>query len=215
MTLIKIYWDKDKNMSKIAVFLAPGFEEIEALSPVDYLRRAGQEVVTVSVPSEDSTEITSIVEGSHGIPVITDMVLKDFADGVDDENSNLPDAIYFPGGMPGATNLAKNDYLADFIQLMLEEGKIVAAMCASPAVVLAKTGILANRKWTCYPKMNEDLDKYCGSKENAEKLTVDSVHIPDVPFVFDKNVLTGRGPGTAEQFSMKFVEILADRKSVV
>lgn len=192
-------------MSKVVVFLAPGFEEIEALSPVDYLRRAGVEVVTVSVPSVDSTEITSVVTGAHGISVISDQVLKDFSE---ETEESLPDAIYFPGGMPGASNLASCDYLLDLIQLMEESGKIVAAMCASPAVVLSKSGILKNRKWTCYPKMNENLATYCGSQEKANEFTSGSQHIENVPFVFDKNVLTGRGPGTAEQFSMEFVRIL-------
>lgn len=193
-------------MAKVIVFLAQGFEEVEALTSVDYLRRAGQEVVTVSVPAIDSTEITSIVEGGHKIPVITDMVLKDFADETDE---TLPDAIYLPGGSNGALNLAANDYLTDFIQLMEQSGKIVAAMCASPAVVLAKSGILAGKKWTCYKNMNEEVPEYCGSKENAEKLMKDSVHVADVPFVFDKNVLTGGGAGMAEQFAMEFVRILA------
>ncbi|MCR5124395.1 MAG: DJ-1/PfpI family protein [Treponema sp.] len=194
-------------MSKIAIFLAPGFEEIEALTCVDYLRRANQNVVTVSVPGVDSSEITSVVTGSHGVSVITDQILKDFAD---DSEDSLPDAIYFPGGMPGASNLAACDYLIDLIQIMEESGKIVAAMCASPAVVLSKSGILAGRKWTCYPKMNENLSTYCGSAEKALELTKDSSVVENVPFVFDKNVLTGRGPGTAEQFAMEFVRILTD-----
>lgn len=197
-------------MSKVAVFLTEGFEEIEALTSVDYLRRAGVEVVTVSVPSVDSSEITSIVTGSHGIPVITDQVLKDFSE---DSEENLPDAIYFPGGMPGVTNLAACDYLIDLIQLMEKSGKLVAAMCASPAVVLSKSGILAGRKWTCYPNMNKDLDKYCGSLEKAKELTENSTHIENVPFVYDKNLLTGRGPGTAEQFAMEFVRILTDEST--
>ncbi len=193
-------------MSKIAVFLAPGFEEIEALTSVDYLRRAGQEVVTVSVPGVDSSEITSVVQGAHGISVVTDQVLKDFAD---ESEESLPDAVFFPGGLPGATNLAACEYLIDLIQFMEESGKIVAAMCASPAIVLSKSGVLAGRKWTCYPKMNENLSEYCGSAEKAAELTKGSSVVEDVPFVFDKNVLTGRGPGTAEQFAMEFVRILA------
>lgn len=193
-------------MSKVAVFLSKGFEEIEAFTSVDYLRRAGVEVVTVSVPSVDSTEISSVVDGSHGITVITDQVLKDFSNEIEE---TLPDAIYFPGGLPGATNLAACDYLIDLIQLMQESGKLVAAMCASPAVVLSKSGILKNRKWTCYPKMNENLAEYCGSAEKAKELTSGSTIIENVPFVYDNNLLTGRGPGTAEQFAMEFVRILA------
>lgn len=193
-------------MKKIAVFLAPGFEEIEALTPVDYLRRAGLEVATVAVNSKEFADADQIVVGSHGIPVFADMLLKDF---ISASKAELPDAIFFPGGMPGATNLAANEFLIELVQKMEKAGKIVSAVCASPAVVLSKTGILSGRKWTCYPKMNEALSEYCGSAEKASELTKDSVHVPDVPFVFDKNLLTGRGPGTAEQFSMKLVEILA------
>ncbi len=193
-------------MAKIAVFLAPGFEEIEALTAVDYLRRAGEDVVTVSVPGVDSSEITSVVPGAHGISVVTDQVLKDFAD---ESEESLPDAVYFPGGLPGATNLAACEYLIDLIQFMEESGKIVAAMCASPAILLSKSGVLAGRKWTCYPKMNENLSEYCGSAEKAAELTKGSSVVENVPFVFDRNVLTGRGPGTAEQFAMEFVRILA------
>lgn len=197
-------------MSKIAVFLAPGFEEIEALTSVDYLRRAGQDVVTVSVPGVDSSEITSVVPGAHGISVVTDQVLKDFAD---ESEESLPDAVFFPGGLPGATNLAACEYLIDLIQFMEESGKLVAAMCASPAIVLSKSGVLAGRKWTCYPKMNENLAEYCSSAEKAAELTKGSSVVEDVPFVFDKNVLTGRGPGTAEQFAMEFVRILAGEET--
>lgn len=191
---------------KILVFLAPGFEEIEALTVVDYLRRAEQNVITVSVPENGSTEISSVVDGSHGITVITDMVLKDLEEELE---GNLPDAIYFPGGMPGAANLAANEYLIKLVRDMQNAGKLVAAMCASPAVFLSKTGILAGRNWTCYPGMNANIAEYCGSESVAAELNKGNAHIAYVPFVYDRNLLTGRGPGTAEQFAMKFVEIAA------
>lgn len=191
---------------KIAVFLAPGFEEIEALTVVDYLRRANQEVITVSVPADGSSIVSNVVIGAHKIPVTTDMVLKNF---IDDMKGEEPDGIYFPGGMPGASNLAANQYLFQLATKMARKGKIVAAMCAAPAVVLAQTGILSDKKWTCYPDMEKQLDKWCGSKLKAEELTENSHHIPNVPFVLDTNILTGRGPGTAEQFAMKLVEMTA------
>ena len=121
----------------------------------------------------------------------------------------MPDAVYFPGGMPGASNLAANQFLFNLIIKMERKGKLVAAICAAPAVVLAPTGILSNRRWTCYPGMEKNLTEYCGSEIKAQELTENSHHISNVPFVLDNNVLTGRGPGTAEQFAMKFVEILA------
>ncbi len=194
----------------VAVFLAPGFEEIEAFTVVDYLRRAGQNVVTVSVPEDGCPEEDIVVKGSHGITVIADLRLKDF---IKISEKSAPDAIYFPGGMPGAKNLSDNQYLFNLTIKMARGGKIVAAMCASPAVVLAHTGILTNRRWTCYPGMEADLAKWCGSSLKAEELTENSTHIKNVPFVLDNNVLTGRGPGTAEQFAMKLVEMCAGEET--
>ena len=199
-------------MAQVAVFLAPGFEEIEALTVVDYLRRANVNVITVAVPAADSTEELESVTGSHKITVIADTKLSDFIEKMD---GNEPDAVYLPGGMPGAGNLAANQYLFQLITKMDRGGKLVAAMCASPAVVLARTGILSNRKWTCYPGMNNNLAEYCGSADWAKEVMENSEHIEDVPFVLDNNVLTGRGPGTAEQFAMKFVELLAGAETAV
>ena len=129
---------------KIAVFLAPGFEEIEALTVVDYLRRAEQNVTTVSVPEDGSSVTDIVVKGSHAIPVVADILLKDYIALLDGKE---PDAVYFPGGMPGAKNLSDNQFLFQLITKMARKGKLVAAVCASPAVVLAPTGILAEKKW--------------------------------------------------------------------
>ena len=197
-------------MPNVAVFLAPGFEEIEAFTVVDYLRRANVDVLTVSVPESGSPDFSEIVTGSHKIKVVADMHLKDF---IEKMEGGEPDAIYFPGGMPGASNLAANQYLFQLVTKMDRKGKLIAAMCASPAVVLAKTGILSSRKWTCYPGMEKNLAEYCVTEDWAKEATENSRHIPDVPFVFDNNVLTGRGPGTAEQFAMKFVELLTDSET--
>lgn len=199
-------------MAQVAVFLAPGFEEIEAFTVVDYLRRANIDVITVSVPLDGAEESTDKVTGSHKITVITDITLKNF---IEKMNGEEPNAIYLPGGMPGAKNLADNQYIFQLITKMDRGGKLVAAMCASPAVVLARTGICSNRKWTCYPGMNENLAEYCGSSEWAKEVTENSTHIANVPFVYDNNLLTGRGPGTAEQFAMKFVELLAGAETAV
>lgn len=192
----------------VFVYLAPGFEEIEAITVIDYLRRAKVNVTTVSVPERDSDEISSIVTGSHGIPVITDMVLHDCKN-----LENLPDAVYFPGGMPGAENLASNNFLFTLITKMEEENKIIAAMCAAPAVVLAKTGVLSNRKWTCYQGMEEEILNSTENSVQIAELMENSVHVKNVPFVFDNNVLTGRGPGTAEEFAMKFVELMTSEET--
>ena len=194
----------------ISVFLALGFDVIEALTVVDYLRRAEQNVVLVSVPEDGCPSEKIIVTGSHGISLKADLLLKDYIKELD---KDLPDAIYFPGGMPGAKNLSENQFLFNFTIKMARSGKIVAAICASPAVVLAQTGILANRRWTCYPGMENELDKWCGSALKARELTENSTHIKNVPFVLDNNVLTGRGPGTAEEFAMKLVELTAGEQT--
>lgn len=194
------------SFMNISVFLAQGFEEIEALTVVDYLRRAGQNVTLVSVPEDGCPSEKIVVTGSHGVSVTADMLLKDY---IKQLNGGTTDAIFFPGGMPGAKNLSENQFLFNFTIKMARSGKIVAAICAAPAVVLAQTGILANRRWTCYPGMENELDKWCGSALKARELTENSTHIKDVPFVLDNNVLTGRGPGTAEQFAMKLVELTA------
>lgn len=195
-------------MKNAAVFLAPGFEEVEALTVVDYLRRAEVSVVTVSVPKDGEIESERIVRGSHNIGVEADMLLKDF---IAQKKSSEMDAVYFPGGMPGAKNLADSQYLFDLILKMHTSGKIVAAICAAPAVVLAPTGILMELNWTCYPGFQNRLAEFCGGEKQAKELTENSRFKKNAPFVFDTNVLTGRGPGAAEQFAMKLVEILAGK----
>ena len=91
---------------------------------------------------------------------------------------------------------------------MERKGKIVAGVCATPAVVFAPTGILSGKNWTCYPGMENELSDYCGSETRAKELVENSRHIPGVPYVFDNNLLTGRGPGTTEQVVMKLIELL-------
>lgn len=173
------------------VFLANGFEEIEAVTIIDYLRRANVEVTTVAVSN------VNLVTGSHKIPVIADVALDAwFSENKIADGGNLPDAIYLPGGMPGATNLADSDKVLETIKKCFSAGKLVTSLCASPAVVLSKTGVLDGKSYTCYPGME------VGGKA-----------VTDVPFVHDGNLLTGRGPGTAEQFSMKLVELLAGKET--
>ncbi len=191
-------------MSSVVVFLADGFEEIEALSPVDYLRRANVEVYTVAVPSETMND-KYIVMGAHKIPVIADLSIEEFEQNF---KSELPDMVFCPGGMPGATNLAASAIVTDFIARCYENGKYVTAICASPAVVLAKTGVLKGKCWTCYPGMETGVAEYCGSMDVANAALGGSTHKRDVPFVTDGTVITGRGPGAAEQFAMELVRLL-------
>ena len=180
-------------MKTAAVFFADGFEDIEALSPVDYLRRAGVEVITVGVKGRPFND-TMIVTSSHNVPMIMDMsfdaYLKQFGD-------NIPDCVICPGGGKGAINLSENTTLLSHLEKAWDKERLVAAICAAPAVVLGKTKIPAGKKWTCYPDME--------GESNAEYRSGYSNKV----FVTDGNLVTSRGPGAAEEFAMELVRILA------
>ena len=196
-------------MKSALVFLADGFEEIEALTPVDYLRRSHQvEVVTVAVPSPTMND-PYIVMGSHKIPVIADMNFEEFKANFS-ADSDLPDLIFFPGGMTGSANLAANKEITAYIKKCSAAGKFVSAICAAPAVFLAKTGVLKGKKWTCYPEMEKDVEQYCANEASVSDVLENSVHCTENPFVTDGNVITSRGAGTAEQFAMELVRLLTD-----
>ncbi|WP_028973754.1 DJ-1 family glyoxalase III [Spirochaeta cellobiosiphila] len=164
-------------MKTVAVLLAPGFEEVEAITPIDFLRRAGIRVIIVGVEA-------SHIVGSRGVSLHADVLLDELPDGVD--------GLVLPGGMPGATNLSLNDKVLDIIEKYWKENKLVAAICAAPAVVLNKVGLLEGRQFTCYPGFEEGLEG---------DFSQDSV-------VVDNNLITSRGPGTAAAFSEKIIEYL-------
>ena len=180
-------------MKTAAVFFADGFEDIEALSPVDYLRRAGIEVITVGVKGTPFND-TMIVTSSHNVPMIMDMsfdaYLKQFGD-------NIPDCVICPGGGKGAINLSENTTLLSHLEKAWDKERLVAAICAAPAVVLGKTKIPTEKKWTCYPDMEgESKPEYLSGYSNKV-------------FITDGNLVTSRGPGAAEEFAMELVRILA------
>lgn len=161
-------------MAKIYVFLADGCEEIEALTPVDILRRAGEDVVTVSVMGRKE------VTGSHGITVQADLRMEDgtFGDG---------DLLFLPGGMPGTLNLGANELLKELILFYNSEGKRLAAICAAPSV-LGSLGVLEGKKVVCFPGFEDQL-------KGAEVLQVSAVT--------SGNVTTGRGMGAAVDFALE------------
>ncbi|MDD6930983.1 MAG: DJ-1/PfpI family protein [Treponema sp.] len=194
-------------MKTALVFLADGFEEIEAVTVIDYLRRAQIEVFTVAVPSK-TMQNEKFATGSHNITIQADLTFREFQKKF---SENLPDLLYIPGGIPGAPNNASCEDVIQFVKKMFENGKFVTALCASPAVVLSKTGVLKNKKWTCYPQMEKKLSEYCGTKENADLLTENSIHL-ESPFVTDGNLVTGRGPGATEQFAMELVRLLCGQE---
>jgi 4-methyl-5(b-hydroxyethyl)-thiazole monophosphate biosynthesis len=182
---------------RVIVFLAEGFEEVEAVTPIDYLRRAGVEVTTAAVGRSRT------VTGSHGIPLLADKTLQDIPPG-----DPSWDALILPGGLPGAANLAASAGISSRLRAQAEAGKIIAAICAAPAVVLAPLGLLKGRHFTCYPDMETQV--------GPEAIWTEA------PVVADGNIITSRGAGTAALFAKVLIgqlvgEAAADRimKSVL
>ena len=169
-------------LKRALVVLAEGFEEIEAITVIDVLRRAKIEVGVAGLKSLH-------VRGSRQVEIVADQLLKDLGSEFD--------AIIFPGGMPGAANLGHSDAVKDLIKDVFQKKKWIAAICASPSLVLAPTGILEGKAVTGYPGMVENFSKKTVYRE-------DSV-------VVDGNVVTSRGPGTALAFALKIAELLSGK----
>ena len=183
-------------MKKIAVMLADGFEEIETITPIDLLRRAGAQVVTVG---------NELVKGSRDISVASDMRVKEFL--ADCEKNGLPDAVVIPGGLNGTKNLAACTKAQNFITKMWQENKLVCAICAAPVIVLSPLGILKNKKFTCYPTMENEFSEYAG--ENWEEKVSGSTH-KEENVVIDNNLITSRGAGTSLDFAFAIITALCD-----
>lgn len=187
---------------KIIVFLAEGFEEIEALTPVDYLRRVGIDVKTASCGK--SLEVT----GSHGITVIADTLAEQVVEPI--LQGKLAPAIIIPGGMPGAANVGECTYAMEIINHSIKAHGLIAAICAAPVVTLAKTGILKNKKFTCYPTMEQQMEKWCG--KDWKELSKGSVYTGNRVEI-DDNLVTAAGPGAAEEFAIALVNIFAGEEA--
>lgn len=166
-------------MSKVYVFLATGFEEIEALTPVDILRRGGIDVVLVSITGNE------VVTGARGINVKADVLFED----LDKESADI---LVLPGGMPGTTNLMNYEPLMNLVKEHNLAGKRIAAICAAPTI-FGKLGLLQDKNATCYPGMEEDL---VGANVYIE------------PVITDGNVTTSRGMGTALDFSLELLRLI-------
>ena len=171
----------------VYMFLANGFEEIEALCPLDLLRRAGVEVKTVAVGG-DALRVT----GSHGITVLADMDEKDFAD-------EAPEMVILPGGMPGSTNLDNSAVVDAAIRAALANDAYLAAICAAP-MVLGQQGYLRGRRATCFPGFEKYLD---GATEIGGSV------IRDGSPAHGGGVITARGVGVAMEFGLELVSVLA------
>jgi len=165
-------------MKQSYVFLADGFEEIEAVAPVDILRRAGMEVKTVSV-MPDRTEVS----GAHGVKFVADMQ-------IDKDDISDAEWLILPGGLPGASNLYACDKLCSLIKSQQNNGGKIAAICASPAVVLAPLGVLDGKRATCYPGFEAEIKSAMTTGNRVE---------------IDGNLITANGPSSAMLFGIAIV----------
>lgn len=161
----------------IYVFLATGFEDIEALAPVDIMRRAGLEVQTVSITGE------RIVESAHGVGIVADLLLPD----VDFSGAEM---LVLPGGLPGSTNLDACQPLTAAIKRHFEAGGPIAAICAAP-LVFGHLGVLQGRRATCYPGVETELKGATYTAAIVEQ---------------DENIITGKGPAAAFEFGYTIVD---------
>ena len=164
----------------VYVFLAKGFEELEALAPVDVLRRAGVEVKLVGVTGKQ-------VRGSHGIAVSCDIT-------IDHASFDELDGIILPGGLPGTTNLEADNTVQSFIDYAAQNGKVIGAICAAPSI-LGHKGLLQGKNAVCYTGFEKELT---------------GAHVLDRPAVRDGNIVTGWGAGGAMDFALAYLEAISE-----
>ena len=163
---------------KVRMLFETGYEEVEALTVVDLLRRAKVDCLMVAADDQDT------VTGSHGITVKMDEKISELADDAD--------MIVLPGGMPGVTNLIANEKVKNLVCGQYEAGRYVAAICAAPTI-LKSLGVLEGRRATCYPGVEDEME---------------DVVLTETAVVVDENISTSQGVGTAIDFGLKLIEIL-------
>ena len=166
-------------------FLADGFEEIEAITTVDMIRRTGEIGVKTVAVTDDGT---LVVKGAHGVGVVADMLIDEV---VADENL---EAVFLPGGMPGTTNLDQSEKVRALVDFCAQQDRYIFAICAAPSV-LGHMGLLKGRKATCYPGFEGELD---GAEYTAEPATKDG------------KIITGKGPGATIDFAAMIISELLD-----
>jgi 4-methyl-5(b-hydroxyethyl)-thiazole monophosphate biosynthesis len=165
-------------MNEAIVFLTDGFEEIEALTVVDILRRGGVDVITVSLTGNRT------VTGSHDIPVIADTIFPNF-------NADINTMLILPGG-PGTADYKKNEQLLNCLRNHYSAGGRLAAICAAPTL-LGMLDILKGKKACCYPGFEQELS---------------GAEICDVPVVVDGNIITGRSAGASMEFALAVLAVM-------
>lgn len=166
----------------VAVVFANGFEEIEAVTIVDILRRGGISLLTLGLDAQT-------IKGAHGIEITVDQVLSE------KHLSSEWEMVVLPGG-PGVDLLEKSEWVKRWLMTMDQDEKYLAAICAAP-LVLEASGVLKQRSFTCYPGIELEMNS--------------GIHEP-LPFVVDGHIITGRSPGTAMAFALKLVEILVGKE---
>ena len=195
---------------KVQVFLSNGVEEVEALTSIDLLKRAGADVTIIKVldkeerdsikdikDNEDySEELETLIIGSHDIAFYADFSILDFEDTSFDDEDFLDlasvDMVVIPGGMGNVNNLMSDKTLLKYLDYQYKKGIYISAICAGP-MVLHKAGILNNKNITCYPGCEEGLDNITWQDKNV---------------VVDKNIITSKGVGTAIDFALELIKTL-------
>ncbi len=176
-------------MKGVYIFLADGFEEIEALATLDILRRGGVDVKTVSITEN------GMICGAHGVHVASDMVYSEFETVAEPGSAGEEDCMIFPGGLPGSQYLADKSELMDIMKQHYALGGKVAAICAAPGLVLSQLDGLEGKKFTCYDSFEPAI-----ISKGGEYLRQ--------PSVTDGNFITGRGPGCALEFGLEVLAAL-------
>lgn len=164
---------------KTIILLADGFEEVEALTPLDVLRRAGVDVALVSIMERE------VVVGAHSVPIMADSLFEDI-------DKDDVDMVIVPGGMPGAAHVDMHEGAGELIFRLFQAGKPLAAICAGP-MVFGRRGLLNGRRATCYPGFEKYLEGAECTGHMVER---------------DGNIITGKGPAAAMEFAFEILTLL-------
>lgn len=180
-------------MQKVFLFIADGFEEVEAVTPLDYLRRSGADLTLVGVGGKT-------ICSSRGLNIVCDAVFEELISGEaaahrQDLGAMAADTalVILPGGLPNSRTLGENAALEAFVKAVAEQGGLVAAICAAPALALGRWGLLNGKRFTCYPGIGEDLP---------------TQPVKGARTMRDGQFITACGAGAAEEFSFALVEAL-------